>query len=266
VGGATLGVSSGLLIGHDASAGHTITNGACHRAQLICRTNYTARSSVPDTPGVDLYIRNIYEWAPGSYEYNIMDFPAAVASESWTNRAGPQDIDVIPRPEDGWNYLNTEVDPEGNINGPPVGATYLCNQYADPPCSVDERSIDIQWADLYFDFPVMNGRTIEERQKLAAHEIGHSLGLYHHPDQDSLMHPAHQETTPFAPTEIEEGLNQDCRRSYIPPQSQFELGVRCIYGWYETPTPPPGGGGGGGAGSPGCSAADRFWGKCTAGG
>ncbi len=255
------GVAAGAIAGAAAQvafAGDTLApqGGTCHghtvgvpTSGIVCRGNYTDRNPNPGVPGVTLNIRDIRDWLDPvtGFDYtSLFEAPAQAAEANWTSAGGPQHLSSQPSFNDGPNYLHARIDPLGMLRPGVLGITYVCNSTYPPnpapggggvapgPCFDYPRAIDIQWADIYLNFVDLQGAPASSIITTIAHELGHSLGLGHHADSGALMYT-------FAsgyqgPTSEDLGSRTDCRGAAVP-QSQW--GIRCIYGWYETPTPLP---------------------------
>ena len=198
---ALLLLSLGLTgpLASDALAGHTFGGGDCWRptTPLMCRTNWPGRGTVLEK------IRAIDQMGNGTLSADL-----GTAINNWTSAPGPQSFSTVATSGDSFNYYKLDQSIQA-----PNGYAWLCRPGACP----SNVPLNEQWSEIY----VTTGNTSTGLNvPIFAHESGHSLGLDHHPQGNSIMQ---QGTRLRGPTANDWGPVPPCQGA-----AGF-LGTRCIY-------------------------------------
>ena len=210
----TVGVLLMAAPGHSAAparAAHTYADGDCWKSgtPLWCRRTWRQ--------GEYVFVRLIDRFS--DVQPNWRD-AAEAARSRWSIAAGPQSLSFVARTNDTWVYLHDAGNREHGLR-PNVGAiTWNCdvNRY----CSPYNEPMNVWWTDIYFNRDDLDDYP-QFYQNVFAHEYGHAVGLFHHPDPERLMnnYPTGIEG-PTDPGDI--GRSSSC-------SIEDEGGVRCIYRW-----------------------------------
>ena len=197
----------------NADAGHTIgaPQGNCWRYgdPTTCRLTWSQNQW--------LFIRLIDQFSGQAAGWR----PAADSAQTeWNMAAGPQVLQWVPATGDSWVYLNYSWTGQHGLGPNTLAMTWNCDvtRY----CSNANGAMIIWWTDIYFNRDRMQ-RPFAEQVNVFAHEIGHSLGLFHHVDQNRLMHPT---------VSVIQGPRDPGDIGRSPPCSiANEWGIRCVYNW-----------------------------------
>lgn len=208
-----------------ARAGHTYAGGDCWRGgQTWCRLQWVYGQTLPVTLW-DHFSDAHPEWFP--------DMEAARLN--WNAAPGPQGVEWN-QTDPAWAYIGISDAGNGEwlLTSIREAITWNCTN-SPYYCSPLNESFIVEWSDVYVnrDVPVSPTR----RRSMAAHEMGHALGLWHHltgegipSDAFRLMFSVNWDGRPLAPTDPGDiGTWPPCEDTSIS-----EGGIRCIYNWWWT--------------------------------
>ncbi len=190
-------------------AGHTLGAGDCWRygSALTCRVSWSSGDHH------SIKIRAINQLSDSTL-WNA----ASTACANWENSPGPQFCHTTAYTNDSWVYYKRSDSIQA-----PNGITYNCNTSG--YCSSVAQAMNIYWSEIYQ--PIGNNNYPSVLVPIAAHELGHALGLAHHGTSGSNVALMTSGTTRTAPNSIDTGPLPAC--STNPVGSNGTGGTRCIY-------------------------------------
>lgn len=198
--------SSGIV-----HAGHTIAGGDCWKGgtPLWCRRVWVQ--------GQSLHVKLIDRFSDARPAWRNL---AEDSRNRWTRANGPQVLSWNTQANDTWIYLSDVADGEHGTVGL-LGITWNCD--INSFCSAANIAMNVWWTDIYLNRTEMDATSNVGREWTFSHEIGHSLGLYHHLDLARLMNPFQVNVLgPTNPGDL----------GTLPPCSVANGGgVRCVYNW-----------------------------------
>lgn len=228
---AALGLA--LAVGlSDAEAGHQMVAGQyhCSSSPKLCRATWT-------TPNTEVNIRVIDQYS-GSAPYLTTAVNNAVAS--WfLSGGGPIRARTSAYPNDSFAYMKIGTSAGPYLTPSDVGITRLCVS----SCTTLVGVYNIVWSETYLNLSILTNAYVQtsggafKAQWTAAHELGHSVGLDHHPRggcpgyniwTSVLMRPCADEGPG-----VNGPVGWDIGTLTNPPcqGTDGQLGVRCIYRW-----------------------------------
>lgn len=190
-------------------AGHTLGAGDCWRpgTPLTCRVTWYSG----DRHSITLRVINQLS---DSTLWNA----AATGCQNWNQSTGPQFCYTSAHTNDSWVYFK-----RNDSIGAPNGLTVNCDSSG--YCSSVAQAMNIKWSEIYE--PIKNKNFPSLLVPIAAHELGHALGMAHHGTAGSNVALMTQGTTRTFPNSIDIGPLPAC--STNPVGSNGTGGVRCIY-------------------------------------
>ena len=181
---------------------------------LLCRNTWQQ--------GQWLYVRLIDQfstWAPWWYDL------ADQAKNEWNSRPGPEVFQWVPWENDTWVYLKYAWNghPQLGSNGTAYATTWNCSTAN--VCTSQAEPMNIRWSEIYFNRDKIPQLQWPADLNLFAHEMGHALGLAHHPTTAlSVMYPY--------PNVYAGGPNDPIDIGKTPPcYYSAYWGIRCVYNW-----------------------------------
>lgn len=199
-----------------ARAGHTLAGGDCWQVgtPLLCRTTWTSSTRI-----VNLNLYNQFtDVRPGWYVnaeaacnnwHNYI--PSTPTNDIWCHWA-PSGASAV--------YLPTATNGTHDLADGVYAVTWNCNTSG--VCFDTNTALNIWYSVVYLNTSgAMDGVSSDVRTKIFAHELGHTLGLFHHQVAGYLMRQGPYTTS--GPTAGDYGLLPACSGA------STTWGVRCIY-------------------------------------
>jgi hypothetical protein len=153
----------------------------------------------------------------------------AVTNAMWVwnqpSAIGPQNFHYVPQSNDSWVYVKYAHTGQHGLTSGLYAITWNCEADGDCYRYLDEFLI-ITWSEIYGNTSTMLGGW-NWQNWLWAHEMGHTLGLGHHPG--TLMGPNYLGI--LAPTQYDYGSYPPCV-TYPDFAGWQWYGIRCIYNWW----------------------------------
>jgi len=196
-----------LVIPGRVQAGHTLGGGDCWRAgtPTDCRTTWVNKNS-------SVVLRIVNQLTDGGTLWSY----AGQGCAAWESAPGPQHCHTTDFTNQSYVYFKTD-------NTVAVGnaTTWNCTSTACP----HSVPTDIEWSEIRE--PNGNKNLGDTNISIAAHELGHALGLAHHGPEGSNQSIMTQLTNLRAPNSIDIGPLPPC--STVPVGGNGTGGVHCIY-------------------------------------
>jgi len=149
-----------------------------------------------------------------------------VTSAMWVwnhpSAIGPQNFHYVPQSNDSWVYVKYAHTGQQGLGSQNWAMTWNYRTNGTRTNLIDDP-VDIYWSEIYGNTYTMPGDW-NVRSYIWAHEMGHTLGLGHHPG--TLMAPAYYGI--LSPTEYDYGSYPPCSTYY----DYSRYGIRCIYNWW----------------------------------
>lgn len=145
---------------------------------------------------------------------SITNQQANFAYGNWNSADGPQDFLTTPRSNDSFIYFKLD-----STIVPPSGYTWNCTGVGSCPAPNPNNTV---WSEIYVTDAnrTCTGCSAMLARAVIAHEIGHTLQLFHHNDAGALMQ---EGTTRVAPTSVDIGSDPPCTGT------SGQRGIRCVF-------------------------------------
>jgi hypothetical protein len=216
----TLLLGHPLLNGRDrANAGHTLAGGDCWQpgTPLLCRTTWNSTDRIINLNLYNQFTHVRPDWYPN----------AETACNNWHNFVPSTPTNDIYCHWTGTSpylatavYLKTGTNGTYDLTSTTYAITWNCG--SNGVCIDTNTALNIWYSEVYFNTSgVLDNASSAVRTKVFAHEMGHTLGLFHHDATGYLMRQGAYTTA--GPSSGDYGQLPACSGA------ASTWGVRCIY-------------------------------------